>query len=122
MNWLKNIFVISIFNFLVIVGIVNFFPVAQASKQIDSLDVVPAISTAPTVVISPKIKQVSPTNIVDPLAGKCIVYISGVRLDVTDFRNRHGGGDIFQCGTDMTDIFKGQHPGSYLNKMARYKI
>jgi hypothetical protein len=41
---------------------------------------------------------------------------------MTEFRNLHSGGDIFQCGTDMTSIFNDRHPASYLNRIAKYKI
>lgn len=66
--------------------------------------------------------QPNPAPTTDPLAGKCIIFVGGVRYNVTEFRNSHGGGDIFQCGTDMTDIFKNNHPDSYLGKMSGYKI
>ncbi|KKQ84838.1 MAG: voltage gated chloride channel domain-containing protein [Candidatus Daviesbacteria bacterium GW2011_GWB1_39_5] len=53
---------------------------------------------------------------------RCIVTISGSQYDVTVYRNAHSGGNVFQCGTDMTAVFLSQHPASYLQKMAQYKI
>lgn len=51
----------------------------------------------------------APAPTPDPLAGHCIVTIKGQKYDVTDFKNTHSGGDIFVCGTDMTNTFFGQH-------------
>ncbi|MCX6797531.1 MAG: hypothetical protein NTX98_03600 [Candidatus Doudnabacteria bacterium] len=54
---------------------------------------------------------------------RCIVVISGAKYDVTQLRQTHSGGDIFQCGTDMTQIFFSQHNQRLLdNQMAQYKI
>ena len=89
-------------------------PTQASAKQSSA----PKVTTAPAAV-TPQ----SPTpTAVDPLAGKCIIYVSGIRYNITEFRNIHGGGDIFQCGTDMTDNFMSEHPESYLGQMARYKI
>ena len=53
---------------------------------------------------------------------RCIISIDGSRYDVTVFRNIHSGGNIFQCGADMSAIFHGQHPDSYLQRIAQYRI
>lgn len=56
-------------------------------------------------------------------SGKCIVTISGSQYDVTKLRSTHSGGDIFVCGTDMTNSFFSQHNSRLLNnQMSRYKI
>lgn len=89
-------------------------PTPAANKAITGT---PKVTAAPTAQSTPK-----PTPTTDPLAGKCIIYISGQRYDMTDFRNIHSGGDIFQCGTDMTAIFNDRHPSSYLDRIAKYKI
>lgn len=52
----------------------------------------------------------------------CIIIISGQKYDVTQYRYQHQGGDVFTCGTDMTDIFNGKHPQNYLNKMKAYLV
>lgn len=52
----------------------------------------------------------------------CIITIDGGRYDVTQFRNQHSGGDIFNCGTDMSSIFWGRHGQSQFNRMQQYKI
>ncbi len=146
MNWTKNLFIISLLNFSMIVGVIAFYPSIREVEEVgEKMEVevgqkvaIPTITLkSPITPTQTSVKQTTPaktpaapaanttpapTAAPDPLAGKCIVYISGVRYDVTEFRNIHGGGDIFQCGSDMTDNFNSQHPGSYLSQMARYKI
>lgn len=39
----------------------------------------------------------------------CLVTLFGTDYDVSEFRNRHEGGDIFECGTDMTEQFRNEH-------------
>jgi cytochrome b involved in lipid metabolism len=50
---------------------------------------------------------------------KCIVTIFGKRYDVTPLQTNHPGGNIFNCGTDMTAVYQGQH-GSNLSRMQPY--
>lgn len=64
----------------------------------------------------------TPTAIQNPQANRCIITIDGTHYDVTDFRNIHGGGDVFTCGSDMSVIFHNRHPNSYLDIMAKYKV
>lgn len=42
-------------------------------------------------------------------SSRCLITISGNQYDVTTFRTRHGGGDIFNCGTDMTAAYHSAH-------------
>lgn len=60
-----------------------------------------------------------PAPLPDP---QCIITISGSQYDVTEYRNIHSGGNVFSCGQDMTAVFLSQHPASFLDKMAKYKI
>ena len=53
---------------------------------------------------------------------KCIITIDGINFDVTVYKKLHSGGDIFNCGTDMTQIFWQRHTQIYLNFMQKYKI
>ena len=150
MNIIRNIFILGLLNFALVLGVLLAGKVAgnEPNTQVipsflsptPSVSLSATISLSPTptvavekinVVTKPKITpQVTPTGnptaaptpTTDPLAGKCIIYIDGVRYDMTEFRNIHSGGDIFQCGTDMSAIFHGQHPASYLDKIAKYKI
>ncbi len=45
-------------------------------------------------------------------ASGCIVTIDGSRYDVESLRSTHPGGDIFECGTDMSAAFHAQHGAS----------
>lgn len=52
----------------------------------------------------------------------CVVKIDNQTYDLDAFRALHSGGDIFQCGTDMTAVFYGQHSADYLASLSRYRI
>ncbi len=53
---------------------------------------------------------------------RCIVAVDSVSYDVSQFKSTHSGGDVFNCGSDMTAIFYGQHNAEMLKKMSRYQI
>ena len=44
---------------------------------------------------------------------RCFITLNGKRYDVSSFRGQHEGGDIFACGTDMTEEFKGEHRNDF---------
>jgi len=52
---------------------------------------------------------------------KCIIVIQEAEYDVTDFRKKHGGGDVFECGQDMTKSFQGAHKG-YLPMIEKFRV
>ncbi len=54
-------------------------------------------------------------------ANRCIITVLGKQYDVTELRNTHTGGDVFNCGTDMTLIFQGQH-GDNLKMIEKYLV
>ncbi len=51
----------------------------------------------------------------------CIVTIFGVAYDVTALRGSHPGGDIFKCGTDMSDSYKSEH-GTNVSMLQKYSV
>lgn len=53
---------------------------------------------------------------------KCLITVRGLTYDVTQYRYQHSGGDIFNCGADMTAIFNAQHSNSQLARMQRYLV
>lgn len=57
-----------------------------------------------------------------PIDTRCIIQIRTARYDVTEFRNRHSGGNIFTCNTDMTAIFFNQHSEQTLLQLEQYKL
>jgi hypothetical protein len=56
-----------------------------------------------------------------PAAQTCIITIDGKKYDVQPLRDTHTGGDIFQCGTDMSDVFHNQH-GDNLRMIQKYLV
>jgi len=124
MNLLKIVFIISLLNLslFVFLGLSpKTTPVLIASNTI-------ALATPSTIKVTPlptknnQITGVQPTLPPPTPDNRCIVTIDGQRYDMTQFRNVHSGGDIFQCGTDMTSIFYQQHNQSYLLRLQNYKI
>ncbi len=73
---------------------------------------------------APKPSAPTPSQAPPAESNRCIITISGQRYDVTDFRSQHPGGDIFACGTDMTQTFFGQHDQQLLDspEMAKLKV
>lgn len=52
----------------------------------------------------------------------CIITIDGGSYNVTSLRSSHSGGDIFNCGSDMSATFWGKHGQSIFSKMQQYRI
>lgn len=50
---------------------------------------------------------------------RCLVTLFGKQYDVASLRGTHGGGDIFNCGADMSTIYQNKH-GSSLSRMTAY--
>lgn len=53
---------------------------------------------------------------------RCLIGIDGAQYDVSSYRSMHPGGDIFNCGADMSGAFWSQHGASTLSKMAKYRL
>lgn len=130
MKLTKIIFIVSILNFsLFLVLIFNQPPTSVPGQPLTK---VPEINITPSSMITPSSPQnstsnalvtpkvIPPTPTVAPVG--CLITISGVRYDLTRFRLIHSGGDIFQCGSDMTTVFNNQHSSDYLSKISQYQI
>ncbi|RJR27026.1 hypothetical protein C4561_04600 [candidate division WWE3 bacterium] len=52
---------------------------------------------------------------------RCIITLWGKRYDVTKLQSTHSGGNVFDCGTDMTSVYQSQH-GTNLSRMVPYLI
>lgn len=114
MNLLKIVFIISLLNLSLFVFL------GLSSKTTPALVVSNTIA-----LVTPSIAKITPIPTTSPPPtpdNRCIVTIDGQRYDLTQFRSIHSGGDIFQCGTDMTSIFYQQHNQSYLSRLQNYKI
>lgn len=61
----------------------------------------------------------SPLKVKD---NRCIVTIDGNRYDVTMFRRKHEGGDVFKCGEDMSASFHKKHPSVFLKVLLPFKV
>lgn len=48
-----------------------------------------------------------------PVDNRCLITVDSKTYDVTQLRNTHTGGDMFECGTDMTKDFKEEHGTRY---------
>lgn len=53
-------------------------------------------------------------------SGSCIIQIFGKNYDIAPFRNKHAGGDVFKCGTDMSNAYKSAH-GTNVSGLAIYE-
>lgn len=109
-------------------AIVNFLGVTFISNSLsfmareNSSTPIPILATpTPIVVIKKTVAQPSQTQ---PPAqnNRCIVIIDGVSYDLTNFVNIHSGGNIFNCGTDMSQTFWSQHSQKQLNQLQQYRI
>lgn len=66
-------------------------------------------------------KGTTPTINVNSQQPDCIITVDAKQYDVTPLRNTHTGGDIFVCGTDMSDTFHKQH-GDRLKMIEKYLV
>lgn len=126
MKTLRLIFLVSLVNFSLVVGIfgtTRWGKKGLVNGEEKTVVVVmptksPLIVATPVILVTP-IEVPKDDTVVD---NRCIIVIDGVSYDVTEFREIHSGGNIFNCGTDVSGLFHGRHPESYLEIMAKYKI
>ena len=107
MKYIKSAFIICLFSFVFISAIV------LALNKPKVTEIVPVLNTNSTNI---------PKNINPTTDNSCIITVDGVKYDITKYRYLHSGGDIFKCGTDMTNIFYNQHSNSFLKQILKYKI
>jgi cytochrome b involved in lipid metabolism len=123
MRFIKAIIAISIFNFVAIGTFLfiadnihqpvlnNAAPMIREEEQ--TLASAPALNTPKTQINFPEEVSLQPITKANPKT--CVITIEGNRYNVFTFKNQHSGGDIFQCGTDMTSSFFGQHEQQLLS-------
>jgi hypothetical protein len=66
--------------------------------------------------------QTTPSPVIPTVDTRCIIQIRSARYDLTEFRSRHSGGNIFTCNSDMTAVFYSQHTDQMLAQLEQYKI
>lgn len=129
MNLIKNIFLISLINFGLLIVIVLYFS-GRTSAPLPVMPQVPVLTPSPASAIittTPTLKSTPvptarPTPTPNPQAGRCIIIIDGIKYDVTNFRNIHSGGDVFTCGADLSQLFHDRHSNRFLDIMVQFKI
>lgn len=52
---------------------------------------------------------------------ECIITVFGEEYDVSQLRYSHSGGNVYKCGTDMTQDFQAQH-GTDVTRIEPYKV
>ncbi len=138
MKLIRQLVTIALVQFSAIVCLMAVTNFVQPTQSLDTKKPLPLIEAAtptpvpltpptslptkipPTPTIQPTLaSQVQPPPAPDT---RCIVVVDGDRYDVTQFRSLHQGGDIFQCGTDMTAIFYSQHNAETKMKFSKYKL
>lgn len=62
-----------------------------------------------------------PTSAPASNSSNCIVTIFGKQYDVTSLVNTHSGGNIFNCGTDMSATYQSHH-GTNVSLIAPYLV
>jgi hypothetical protein len=102
-------------------------PVVSARPVASALVKSPVATTATPTPTPVPIATPTPTPTLAPSpiptpSNRCIVQIDGVSYDVATLRVTHSGGDIFVCGTDMSQTFWSRHNSRILQKMQQYKI
>lgn len=82
-------------------------------------------SSSPTQIPSPTviISSVQNNGNISPVSNSnnCIVTIFGKQYNVTNLMNSHTGGNIFNCGTDMSAIYQSHH-GTSVSLIASYLV
>lgn len=98
-------------------------PKAVKSTPLPSLLSIARPTSTPARTSTPAPKVTPPPTTPAPTPdSRCLIQIDGVKYNVTQFRNLHSGGNVFSCGTDMSQIFWSRHNQAILNMMQQYRI
>lgn len=85
----------------------------------------PTPKTTPSILAARTTLQttISPTPTPKPNTTSlgCIITLFGKQYDVSPLQTTHTGGNIFNCGTDMTAVYQGQH-GTDVTRMQPYLV
>jgi hypothetical protein len=114
----------KITKYIVAIILINFIFISSLVIGIESLDKI-LDNTGPlgTSISIKLIKIRNFTSGSNNQTDQCIITIDGDMYDITSLQSSHEGGDVFECGSDMTKIFYSAHNHSLLNgQLSNYKI
>jgi cytochrome b involved in lipid metabolism len=121
---IKTLITLAIINMLLVYSLLFYLTVVNQQFTSSKFNSSPKTNTTPSLksVILPTIT--SKTNQLNSSenVNKCIIIVKGLKFDITDFRKVHSGGDIFECGTDMTNAFDSQHGNREFQILKKYQI
>lgn len=113
---LNIFFLFIVLNYFLIAGLVIIFDTAGSSSQISNNNSVKTQTRTQT--STPTTTPITTTSSSD-----CIIQINSNKYNITALRKTHSGGDIFQCGTDMTQVYYSMHNDNLLRtQMSQYLI
>lgn len=146
MNTIRSLLTITLANLVIVAGLAG-WPLKPGRAEVpEPLPLASPVASASPVVRRTVVRKVvsQPAGVIQPqpvaansapanpppaapspppqTSNQCLIVIDGSRYDVTEFRNRHSGGNIFQCGTDMSQVFWSRHNQAILQKMQRYRV
>lgn len=70
-----------------------------------------ALTVVPSITTTPSVKNTT----------GCIITLFGQQYNVSTLQQTHSGGNIFNCGTDMSSTYQGKH-GSNVSRMQQYLV
>lgn len=123
MNQVRTIITIALANAALLTGVLLLYSANPAAKTPTPQVIAPTL--VPTAPPSSPDATPAPDPISEPSPtpdSRCLVRVKGRVYDLTRFRNQHEGGDIFVCGTDMTDTFYSEHDDSILRDLEKYAL
>lgn len=128
MKIIKLLVTMSLINAVIVMGIAWY----GGSRVVPIVSPSPTSSPMPITTPTPTAKTPTPTSVATPtptiaptLTPKplgCVIQIDGISYEITSLRQTHSGGDVFQCGTDMSALFWKKHSSRILQIMQQYKI
>ena len=88
-----------VFVLLAIAIFSSIYAAKKINSQYEVTEKAPAVST---VTPTPAMEVIEDTQ-------RCVITLMGKKYDVTEFRELHKGGNLFVCGTDMSEKYIGKH-------------
>lgn len=95
-------------------------PIEESPKETKPITVqTPRQNLRPT--SAPAVNSPTPLTAATSVDNRCIITLFGKQYDVTPLQSTHSGGNVFNCGTDMTIVYQQRH-GTDLTMMQPYLI